>query len=78
MTTSDATQAIARHLRGLNLQGDPDVAALEILQILRGHGWRPPQAQPAAAWKPPARPMEPGAVAAAAARARAGMRGDPA
>ena len=71
-----AAEAVARHLRGLNLQdADPDVAALEILQILRGHGWRPTQAQPAPAWKPPARPMEPDAVAAAAARARDAMRG---
>jgi len=68
-----AAKAVARHLRGLNLQGaDPNVVALEILQVLRGHGWRPTQAQPPA-WQPPARPVPPDIVRAYAAKARAAI-----
>lgn len=74
-----AAKAVARHLRGLNMHGaDPDVAALEILQLLRGHGWRPTPAQPAPTWQPPTRPMTPEAVHAAAAQVRQELtRSDP-
>ncbi len=38
----------------------PDVTATEILTVLRGHGWRPTNAQPPPPWQPhPDRPPVP-------------------
>lgn len=63
-----ATAAVTRHLRAIIRGADPEVVAVEILTILRGHGWRPTVA--AAPPPQPSRPLPPERVHAIAARAR--------
>lgn len=56
---------------------DPHVTANEIVQALRGHGWRPTPARPAPTWEPgTGRPLPAKAVHAIAAKARAAITKD--
>ena len=64
--------AIARHLRSHVHGADPDVLAMEILAIVRGHGWRPTNVVPLPPqWQsPPGPPLPEDRVHAIAAWAR--------
>lgn len=52
--SDDDRRAAATITRILNRTGDadPDVVALEIIQTLRGHGWRPTPARRPEPWQP--------------------------
>ena len=73
--TRRAIAAVTRMLQLLTEQGhyDPAVAANEIVQALRAHGWRPTPAQAPPPWQATQRPADPAAVHAIAAQARAAI-----
>lgn len=66
--TRRAVAAITRMLAAAT-DADPAVLANEIVQAMRGHGWRPTPAQ-ATPWRPATQPADPGTVRAIAAQAR--------